>query len=423
MKTKNHPMFENVPEFMLQKTFLVGGAVRDLVMGRKPHDLDFVIVGACETDVQKLLELGFEQTGKQFPVFRQPETGWEFALARTEKKDGEGHTGFSVSFGPEVTLEQDLARRDLTINAMAIASDGTFVDPFGGWVDTVVNKVLHPISADVFAEDPLRIFRAARFAAQLGFEPSVDLEFAFASVSDADLLALPGERVWGELHKALKSAKPSLFFRTLADTRAMDLWFPEVKALIGAIQKPEFHPEGDAFEHTMIVCDLLAERNEGAGFVFAGLCHDLGKGLTQAVWPNHYKHDKLGVEPTNALCRRLKMPSMEGRLAEMVAEAHMLFWKFPEMSPGSKLDFLSKHKLKKPSHFEVLQVVCKADSDCKVAFIPECEDEEDDAFFLSSIRIEMAVNALAAADFSSVASAKDPAMAFRQAACEVLRNI
>lgn len=423
MENPIHPMFVNVPEFLLQKTFLVGGAVRDLVMGRRPHDLDFVIVGGTEADISKLTELGFEQTGKQFPVFRQPETGWEFALARTEKKDGEGHTGFSVSFGPEVTLGQDLARRDLTINAMAISSDGIFIDPFGGFIDAVVNKLLQPISAEVFAEDPLRIFRAARFAAQLGFEPSVELERAIASVSEVDILALPGERVWGELHKALKSTRPSLFFRTLVGTRAMDLWFPEVAALIGAIQKPEFHPEGDAFEHTMVVIDLIAERNEGAGFVFAGLCHDLGKGLTQAVWPNHYKHDKLGVGPTNALCRRLKMPSMEGRLAEMVAEAHMLFWKFPEMSPGSKLDFLSKHKLKKPSHFEMLQMVCKADSDCKVKFLPECEEEDAKDFFLASEKIEMAVTALAKADFSSVASAKDPAMAFRQAACEVLRNI
>jgi tRNA nucleotidyltransferase (CCA-adding enzyme) len=203
----------------------------------------------------------------------------------------------------------------------------------------------------------------------------------------------------------------------------MDLWFPEVAALIGAIQKPEFHPEGDAFEHTMVVIDLIAERDPGAGTVFAGLCHDLGKGLTQAVWPNHYKHDKLGVEQTNALCRRLKMPSKEGRMAEMCAEAHMLFWKFPEMGPGSKLDFLSKHKLKEPARFEILQMVCKADSDCKVEFLPEYKDEEADAFFLSSMKIQFAINALASADFSSVASAKDPGMAFRQAACEVLRNI
>jgi tRNA nucleotidyltransferase (CCA-adding enzyme) len=422
MKNEIHPMFSSVPEFLLQKTFLVGGAVRDLVMGRKPHDLDFVIVGATETDIAKLLELGFEQTGKQFPVFRQPETGWEFALARTEKKSGEGHTGFSVSFGPEVTLEEDLARRDLTINAMAMGADGEGFDPFDGASD-LGDRLLRPISATVFAEDPLRIFRAARFAAQLNFEPSMGLEFAMASVSDADLLALPGERVWGELFKALNSPKPSLFFRTLVGTRAMDLWFPEVAALIGAIQKPDFHPEGDAFEHTMVVIDLIAERDPGAGTVFAGLCHDLGKGLTQEVWPNHYKHDKLGVEPTNALCRKLKMPSKEGRMAEMVAEAHMLFWKFPEMSPGSKLDFLSKHKLKEPVRFEILQIVCKADSDCKVKFLPDCKDEETDAFFLSSLKVEMAIDALANADFSSVASARNPAMAFRQAACDALRNI
>jgi hypothetical protein len=173
----------------------------------------------------------------------------------------------------------------------------------------------------------------------------------------------------------------------------------------------------------MVVIDLLAQRNEGAGFVFAGLCHDLGKGLTQAVWPNHYKHDKLGVGAVNALCRRLKMPSKEGRMAEMVAEAHMLFWKFPEMGPGSKLDFLSKHKLKQPARFEMLQMVCRADSDCKIKFIPDCEADERDAFLISSMKIMKAIDTLAATDFSAVASAKDPGMAFRQRACEVLRNI
>ena len=277
------------------KHYLVGGAVRDMILGREPKDRDYVVVGST---VQEMLDAGFEQVGKDFPVFLHPETREEYALARTEKSCGIRHTDFIVNFDPEVTLEQDLYRRDLTMNAVAYDMEtGKFIDPYGG-IEDIKNGVIRHVS-EYFSDDPLRMLRAARFVAQYGFEIHKDtLTLIRAMVMQGKHLGLTIERVWGETLKALKTPKPSLYFNALSSMFVMYEYFPMVFDLHKVPQPAAHHPEIDTYVHVMMTVDKAAQLSNGDPLVvWAALVHDLGKGVTpEEEWPHHRMHEEAGVE-------------------------------------------------------------------------------------------------------------------------------
>lgn len=288
------------------KSFLVGGAVRDRLMGRKAHDCDWVVVN---TTVEEMIAAGFSQVGAHFPVFLHPETGDEYALARVERKSGSGYTGFTVST-TGVTLAEDLQRRDLTINAIAMSDDGTYFDPYRG-IDDLRNKVLRHVS-DAFDEDPLRILRVARFAAKFpsfGIDPST-VEKCKTLGKSAEFAQISQERIGQELIKVLLCDQPSRFFYALDLMECLDVHFPEIAALKGQTQPEKWHPEGDAFVHTMEVLDRASEGTQNTVVRFCALVHDLGKGLTpKELLPSHFGHEQAGVPLTEAICDRMALGS------------------------------------------------------------------------------------------------------------------
>lgn len=316
------------------QTYLVGGAVRDLLMGREPSDRDYVVVGSSP---DQMIELGFKQVGADFPVFLHPQTGEEYALARLDRKIGTGYGGFTTEFAG-VSLFDDLARRDLTCNAIAIDPvNSDVIDPFGGGRD-IQDKVLRHVS-NAFREDPVRVLRIARLAAKLDFDIAPETAVLCREmVASGELDHLTVERVRQELLKAMAQPRPSRFFKALDEVGALEKLFPEVHALIGQTQPANHHAEGDAFEHTMMVIDAMhtiVQSDEIAGTlsglptidlalnVFAALCHDLGKGLTPAeLLPKHHGHEDAGVPVTEALCDRLKMPGTYLRAAVKATRFH-----------------------------------------------------------------------------------------------------
>ncbi len=289
------------------KTYLVGGAVRSKVLAQNTHeDRDYVVVGST---VEKMLALGFEKVGAAFPVFLHPETKEEYALARQEKKIAAGHTGFEFEFSEEITLEQDLMRRDFTVNAMALDEESAeLFDPYGGQKDCQ-NKILRHVS-EHFVEDPLRIIRAARFVAQLGFELAPETKDLIIKMVQKNLLAqLSVERIYAELLKTyLRSSRPSLFFQFLDEVGALAQLFPALARLKGVPQPVKYHPEGDAYVHTLLVIDACKELGGDEKSFIACLCHDYGKALTDPDrWPSHHHHEFLGVEPTESFCDHYKV--------------------------------------------------------------------------------------------------------------------
>ena len=343
--------------------YIVGGAVRDRLLGREVVDRDWVVVGATPDE---MLERGFRQVGADFPVFLHPETGEEYALARTERKRGRGYHGFTVHAAPDVTLEDDLVRRDLTINAMAAADDGELVDPFGGREDLEARRLRHVGPA--FVEDPLRVLRVARFAAQLAeydFEIAEETKALMREMSASGELAdLTPERVWAETVKALTTARPSRYFTTLHEVGALADTFPEVEALFGVPQPKEYHPEVDTGIHTMLVLDAAAALSDEIAVRFAAVCHDLGKALTpREEWPRHIGHERRGVEPTRALCERLRTPKAVRELAITVTAQHGRIHHALEMRDATLVDLLGElDALRRPERFEAILVVCHADS-------------------------------------------------------------
>lgn len=288
---------------MTKSVFLVGGAVRDSLMGIEPKDRDFVVVGSS---VEEMIAAGFKKVGADFPVFLHPETGEEYALARREVSTGSGYNDFSVEFGKDVTLEQDLCRRDLTINSIAQDIEtGEYFDPFGG-IEDIKNGKLRQTFRKSFEEDPVRVLRLARFAARWpGFV--IDKE-TFNRASSASVEFATAERVGVETVKALSEVKPSRFFDVLRDIGQLKFWFPEVHALIGQSQPLRFHSEGDAYVHTMMVVDAAARAGEPVEHVFCALVHDFGKGLTpKELLPKHYGHEQAGVRPTLNMVERIKL--------------------------------------------------------------------------------------------------------------------
>jgi tRNA nucleotidyltransferase (CCA-adding enzyme) len=345
------------------KSYLVGGAVRDRLLGIEGGDRDHVVVGES---VESMLAAGFRQVGRDFPVFLHPETAEEYALARTERKSARGHTGFVVHADASVTLEQDLARRDFTINAIAQSEEGDLIDPFGGVRDIDARVLRHVGPA--FVEDPLRVLRAARFMARLaplGFRIADEtMALMRRMVDGGELDALTPERVWQELVRGLAARQPSAFLRTLRDAGALAVVLPEVDALYGVPQRAEYHPEVDTGMHVELVCDMAATLAPGDAVIgFAALTHDLGKALTPAQeLPRHLMHEHRGLAPLRALCDRLRVPTEHRQLAEMACREHLNVHRLLELKDSTVHDLLVRcDAFRKPARIAQLAVVCEAD--------------------------------------------------------------
>lgn len=340
--------------------YLVGGAVRDTLLGYPFHERDWVVVGATP---QQMLDLGYQQVGKDFPVFLHPQTKEEHALARTERKSGRGYTGFSVYAAPDVTLEQDLQRRDLTINAIAQTDDGKLIDPFGGVAD-LKHKVLRHVS-EAFAEDPLRVLRVARFYARyvhLGFSVSKETQQLMRTLAD-ELATLTPERVWQETAKALGERTPQAYFQLLYDTGALPVLMPELAALWGVPQPLQWHPEIDTGVHTLLVLAQAAMLSARIDIRFAALVHDLGKGVTQPeLWPAHHGHEHTGLPLINQLCDHLKVPNDCRELALLVCEYHQLVHRALELKSATVLKLFDAIDLwRKPARLDAILLCCIAD--------------------------------------------------------------
>lgn len=343
------------------KTYCVGGAVRDELLGLPVKDKDFVVVGATP---QAMLDAGYRPVGKDFPVFLHPKTHDEYALARTERKTGAGYKGFAVHASPEVTLEEDLARRDLTINAIAKDADGKLIDPFNGVADLKTRTLRHV--SDAFAEDPVRILRAARFAArftEFSVAPET-LKLMQQMVQNGEVDALVPERVWQELSKGLMEQKPSRMFEVLRACGALQKILPELDKLWGVPQPPQHHPEIDTGVHVMMVIDYAAKQNFTLPVRFAALMHDLGKGTTPAdLLPRHIGHEVRSVDLLKDICKRLRVPNDCRELAHIVAKFHGKLHQTSKMRPGTLLEFLiDLDALRQPARFHGFLKACEADS-------------------------------------------------------------
>jgi len=345
------------------KIYLVGGAVRDRLLGIDVKDRDYVVVGA---QPQELLALGYKPVGKDFPVFLHPQTREEYALARTERKTGSGYHGFAFDTDPSVTLEEDLRRRDLTINAIAEDEHGALVDPFGG-VRDLEHKVLRHVSP-AFAEDPVRVLRVARFAARFaprGFRIADETLALMRSMVEAgEVDHLVAERVWAETKKALAEPRPSAFLHALHECGALARVMPEVDALYGVPQRAEYHPEIDTGVHVGMVLDMAAQIAPGDTLIgWCALTHDLGKALTpRDELPSHRGHEHAGVAPLRALAQRLKVPSEYAALAELVCKLHLLAHTALQLRPNTILELFEKlDAFRKPERLRQFLMVCEAD--------------------------------------------------------------
>jgi len=343
--------------------YLVGGAVRDRLLGLPVTERDWVVIGATGDELEAR---GFQRVGRSFPVYLHPDTQEEYALARTETKTGPGYRGFEVRADPHVTLEQDLARRDLTINAIAEAGDGQLVDPYGGR-DDLENRVLRHVS-DAFREDPVRVLRAARFAArfhELGFRLAEEtLQLMNDMVAAGEVDALIPERVWKETECALSATRPDIFFRILHDTGALQVIYPEIDALFGVPQPERWHPEIDTGKHTLMVLLDSARRDCSPEVRFAALVHDLGKGTTpRDQWPRHIGHEQRSVKLIKKLCARIGVPNRFRDLAVPVALYHGISHRAAELRPQTILKVLEAlDSFRRPNRLEEFLAACKADA-------------------------------------------------------------
>jgi len=353
------------------KIYLVGGAVRDRLMQQTPGDRDWVVVGATQAQMEAQ---GYKAVGRDFPVFLHPDTGEEYALARTERKSGRGYRGFVVDADPSVTLEEDLQRRDFTLNAIACdEATGALVDPYGG-VRDIEQRVLRHVGP-AFVEDPLRVLRAARFMARfapLGFTVAAETMALMREIAaSGELEALVPERVWQELRRALASARPSAFLRTLHDAHALGAILPELEALYGVPQRAEFHPEVDTGLHQEMVSDRAAQLAPGDDLIgFAALTHDLGKGLTPPdEWPRHIMHEQRGVPPLRALAERLKVPVDHRQLAEAVCRDHLNVHRIDELRDATVLELLGRcDGFRRPERIAQIALCCEADKRGRLGF-------------------------------------------------------
>lgn len=355
-------MAKNQPTGKPVQRYLVGGAVRDSLLNYPFHERDWVVVGATP---QQMLDLGYQQVGKDFPVFLHPQTKEEHALARTERKSGKGYTGFTVYAAPDVTLEQDLLRRDLTINAIAQADDGRLIDPFGG-IDDIKNRLLRHVSA-AFAEDPLRVLRVARFYARyahLGFRVAADTLVLMRQLSTGgELASLTAERIWQETAKGLTEQTPQAYIELLQSTGALAVLMPELDALWGVPQPEQWHPEIDSGLHVLLVLEQAAALSPRLDIRFAALMHDLGKGTTPSdKWPAHHGHEHRGLALINQLCQRLRVPNECRELALLVCEYHQLIHRARQLKSSTVLKLFNAIDLwRKPEKLDAILLCCTAD--------------------------------------------------------------
>jgi len=345
------------------KTFLVGGAVRDALLRLPVKDRDWVVVGATP---QTMLDQGYQQVGRDFPVFLHPASKEEYALARTERKSGNGYTGFVTQFAPDVTLEQDLQRRDLTINAIAQADDGTLIDPWYGQQD-LTSRTLRHVSA-AFNEDPLRVLRVARFAARfahLNFRVADETQALMQQMAQSgELSHLTAERVWKETEKALLTRNPQVYFQVLRDCGALQVLFPEIDNLYGIPAPIKWHPEIDTGVHALMTLTMAAALSDELDVRFATLFHDVGKALTPPEkWPSHHGHGLAGVPLVEALCQRLRVPNQVRDLALIVTEFHDVVHTIERQSADSLVALFDRiDAWRKPDRVEKMALTSEADA-------------------------------------------------------------
>ncbi|MGR9116450.1 MAG: multifunctional CCA addition/repair protein [Gammaproteobacteria bacterium] len=345
------------------KTFLVGGAVRDRLLNMPVKERDWVVLG--ETP-ESMVRQGFRPVGKDFPVFLHPQSHEEYALARTERKSAPGYKGFIIHAAPDITLEQDLQRRDLTINAMAMTPEGEIIDPFGGRKD-LQNRIFRHISS-AFSEDPVRILRVARFAARythLGFRIADETRALMCQMVDSgEIDYLVPERVWAELHKALSEKSPVAFFRALKDCRALAKIFPEINNLFGIPQPKQYHPEIDTGLHSLLSLEQASRLSANPEIRFAALVHDLGKALSpKEQWPHHYGHEQKGLPILEQLCERLRVPNSYKVLARLVMSYHTRCHQAFNLRAASLVDMLAGlGAFKTNSRLNDMLLACEADS-------------------------------------------------------------
>ncbi|STX29890.1 tRNA nucleotidyltransferase [Legionella beliardensis] len=344
------------------KTYLVGGAVRDQLLNYAVKERDWVVVGATPSLMK---EQGFQQVGRDFPVFLHPITREEYALARQEKKISPGYYGFTCNFDEHVTLEEDLSRRDLTINAIAMDDKGNIIDPFEGVKDIKAKKLRHV--SEAFIEDPVRVLRVARFAARyhhLGFQLAEETRLLmYKMVKKGELDYLVPERVWQEWQRSLTERNPEVFIKILRQCDALAVILPEFDCLFGVPNPPKYHPEIDSGIHTLMVLQAAALASEDPIVRFAALLHDLGKGLSPMhKWPSHHGHEEKGVQVIKALCQRLRIPTEYRALAMMASQYHLMIHRLSELRAKTIVKVLEQTDAFRRSHlFRQLLLVCKAD--------------------------------------------------------------
>jgi len=374
---------------------MVGGAVRDKLLGLPVKDRDWVVVGATPAE---MLAQGYSQVGQDFPVFLHPETREEYALARTERKTAAGYKGFEVHAAPDVTLAQDLERRDLTINAMALSAAGDLIDPLNGRRD--LQQLLLRHVSPAFVEDPVRVLRVARFAtrlAPLGFKVADETNTLMQQIVAAgEVDALVPERVWSEVERALNEPQPSIFFTTLRDCGALARILPEVDALFGVPQPEQYHPEIDTGIHTMMVLDSAAQLSEDPEVRFAALCHDLGKGNTpRDRWPSHHGHEERGAKLLQSLCQRLRVPRGFRELALLAARYHTHCHRAAELRPETLLKTLEAlDAFRRPERLAQFLLTCEADSRGRTGY--------EESAYPQAARFELAHRVASAVDIRSL---------------------
>ena len=358
-----------MPEENPVKTYLVGGALRDRLLGRAGSDHDWVVVGATP---EQMFAQGYRAVGTGFPVFIHPQSGEEYALARSERKTGRGYKGFEFFTSPDISIEEDLLRRDLTVNAIAEDDKGTLIDPFGGLEDIGKRTLRHVSPA--FVEDPLRVLRVARFAAQLadyGFSVHESTrQLMIALVQSGELRDLTPERIWIETQKALQSARPRLYFEILREVGALAQLFPEIDRLFGVPQPPQHHPEVDTGLHILLCLDRICELTDDPRLRFATLLHDLGKGTTKSeFWPSHHEHEERGVPLVNDFCERLRVPNSWRELAARVSRWHLHAHRCQQLRPTTIEKLFSGLDLwRQPNNLRDFMLCCCADARGRTGF-------------------------------------------------------
>jgi tRNA nucleotidyltransferase (CCA-adding enzyme) len=384
--------------------YTVGGAVRDRLLGREVTDHDHVVVGAS---AERMLELGYRPVGADFPVFLHPQTGEEYALARTERKSGQGYGGFTFYANPDVTLEQDLIRRDLTINAMAEDDEGNVTDPYQGQQDLEARILRHVSPA--FAEDPLRVLRVARFAARfsgLGFTVAPETLALMRQLSESgELLALTPERSWKEISRALMEEQPQVFIQVLRDCGALKQLLPEVDALFGVPQPPAHHPEIDSGVHTLSVLEQAALFAQPLTVRWACLLHDLGKGTTpESEWPRHIAHEHRGLKLIKAVNERFKVPKDCQELALLVGQYHTHGHRALELKPSTLLELLQSFDVyRRPQRFEEFVMACEMDARGRLGLEQRSYPQADYLRGAATAARSVAVQPLVAQGFSGQA--------------------